>query len=112
MKAKLLIYTGQPNPVWDLSVGDREKLYDELRMLHGTMSHLQRNGFIGYKGIEINLDTTETLTAYKGIVEIVSGSDVRRFMDFNRDFEIWLFSTSRDKIGDDVYNQLLVSEFK
>jgi hypothetical protein len=112
MKAKLLVYKGQPDPVWQLTPDDCKKLYDELRMLYGTMFPLDREGFLGYKGIEIKLDENEILTAFRGIVEIVKGNEIRRFTDFNRDLEIWLFSTSRDKVGDEVYNQLLVSEFK
>ena len=68
---------------------------------------------LGYRGIRVDLDATEFLTAFKGLIEVVSGDEVRRFMDYNREFEEWIFyKTSLGRVEDAIYNRAeCVSEF-
>lgn len=112
MKATLLVFSGRKNPTWLLSNDEGKRLYDQLCQIPGTMETWGHNDYLGYCGIEILLDATEKMRVYNSIVEVVSHDEVRRFIDINRELEMWLFQTSRDRIDDGVYNQLLLSEFR
>lgn len=111
MKATLLVFSGRENPVWILTHQEGKKLYEELRTLPGTLHTWTEDPGLGYRGIEVALDAAERMRVYKSYVEVISQTEIRRFMDVNRDLEMWIFSTARDKIGDDIYNQVLVSQF-
>lgn len=111
MKAILLIFNDRDNPKWFLDNDESNKLYEHLCSIPGTMVTWDRNDYLGYRGIEISLPD-ETMRIYKSIVEIVGKDEVRRFIDINRELEAWIFQTSRDRIEDDIYNQLLLSEFQ
>ena len=112
MKATLLVFSGRKDPTWLLNNDEAKRLYEQLCQIPGTMETWERNDYLGYRGIEVLLDATEKMRIYKSIVEVVSHDEVRRFIDINRELEMWIFQTSRDRIDDGVYNQLLLSEFQ
>lgn len=107
MKAILLV-NGEPS--WFLDREEIDKFYEMLSILPGDMSPpVEINS--RYRGIRIET-VSEVFRIYDGAVTVFSNGELRSFIDEDRSFEIWLFSTSRNQISDDIYNQLLVNEFK
>lgn len=111
MKASFIIFSGREDPTWVMTEDERARLYELLRVLPGTMMKIDEPRDLGYKGIQIELTESETLTIFKGMVQVVSGKEVRKFMDYNRELEMWIFQTAYGRINNDVYSRILVSEF-
>jgi hypothetical protein len=112
MKASLLVYnSGREAPSWILTAEESALFYKQLRVINGTLETWEGD-YLGYRGISVQFDENESLRVYKGFIEVTAKSgEVRRFMDINRDFEMWLFQTSRDKIEHYLYDSVLMSEF-
>lgn len=113
MKAFLLVYSsGRESPSWTLTAEESASFYEQIRVITGTLETWDQNDYLGYRGITVQIDENEGMRVYKGFVEVIGKSgEIRRFMDINRDFEMWLFQTARDKIDNYVYDNVLMSEF-
>lgn len=112
MKAKLIIFDSSEDPHWDMTKEESGRLYEILRVLPGTRSKIDEPRDLGYKGITVNLDDGEKLTIFKGYVQVLcSDKEVRKFEDYGREFEMWLFQTAYGRVDNDVYSRLLASEF-
>lgn len=111
MKVDLLVFSGKPDPTWELTREEIKGLHELLLSMPGTMESWDSLPDQGYRGIQVVMDPIETLRVYKGYAEVVGDREIRRFMDINRELEVWLFATAENRIPDDVYNQLLTREF-
>ncbi len=114
MQAKILIPCSSFS-IWNLNQEESDFLIDCLSTINGTFDQISE-GTLGYGGIEVEIDSQETLRAYKGMLELITCShnnqQIRRFLDIDRELEKWIFATSRDRIDDSIYDHLLIREFK
>jgi hypothetical protein len=111
MKATLLL-SKISNPTW--TIDTINLLLNKLCVLPGTLDTWERDDYLYYAGIRIDVDfpyKKETIRIFKGYVESIANDGIRRFIDINRELEMFVFQNSRDKIEDEIYNQILISEF-
>lgn len=109
-KAKILVPCAKNNS-WVLKESESAHMFLTLYTLSGTMENIQE-GDSSYGGVEIQITDYEQFRIYKGILELITENQIRKFSDIGREFELWLFSTGRDKVDDSLYNQLLIREFQ
>ncbi len=87
MKVRLLVFSGRPNPEWDVEGGEA----DELRQaVDGTTAREETNapplGGLGYQGFELQEATPkgrdfEVVTVFKGVVTARGGGKTRHWRD-------------------------------
>lgn len=102
----LHIYSGVPDPAWELSDAQAKELSDRIREIENTT--LQKpsglHGGLGYRGFSITSVGEKLLDAHVYVHDGIV--DLDRF-DLNRatnstELEIWLLSTGADSVPDDV----------
>lgn len=108
IKAKFLIPCNK-NASWEIPHKDEKVFFDWLCTLPGTFERI-KEGTRSYGGIHVELGDNEHLRIYKNIAELITENQIRNFIDDDRQFESWVFSTSVKLVDDAIYNQILSRE--
>ena len=108
---ELDIFSGLPNPTWELPAADTAAL---TRMIGGLTqsSAVDLPSPLGYRGFVVSVDEPEsgsaaTIVAYQGIVEY-RGHETKCYADPDKLVERWLLATARPYIDSQLYDSLLV----
>ncbi len=110
MQVELDIFSGRPNPRWELSSETAQELRNKLADLsEGAPLRPQTTG-LGYRGLIVRsekLEDFEELVIYNEVVASQRGDRLATFVDKGRSIEKWLLSTGKPFLGQDLYQQLL-----
>lgn len=110
------LYSGRPNPVWDLSHSDAQQLAHRLQGLpalpQGLGSPAKVSSGLGYRGLRVEIDPDGTachLAITSGYVIYESGPEKEKppRQDTQRSLEKWLLKTGKATLGDDLLKYLL-----
>jgi hypothetical protein len=111
LEVEVDVYSGRPNPRWELSSQQAEELLKKLRSLPARESAASLSDGLGYRGLIVSGDElmqagdTEIVIS-NGIVEARAASGARQFTDKDRAVERWLLQTGKGKLEDDLYEYL------
>lgn len=100
------MYSGRPNPSWEISDAEAEKLrkmFDKERKI-ATSSSPGSTGFLGYRGLIISAsgDTAlpKTMRVFDGILEVAS-LELPNYVDHNSEVEEFLLGTARASLSNE-----------
>jgi len=106
MRAELDVFSGRPNPKWELTAGESTEFASRLGALPPVSGRTVRDT-LGYRGIVITLPGG-TVGGFESVV--LSGGVVlgrrpggdQTFVDRDRALERWVFQTSRGRVDEEV----------
>jgi hypothetical protein len=108
MRVEFDVFSGRPNPSWELTVGESGELIKRLKILPAAKADKIRDG-LGYRGIVIIVLDDEvvgfaTLVVSAGVVLTRdSGGSERLLADRGRTLERWLLGTARGRVDPEIY---------
>lgn len=111
MRVECDVYSGRPNPHWELSAEQAEEFLQKLRALpHGERDAALLDG-LGYRGLIVTGDELkpagdDEITISNGLVVGRQGSVSRPLRDEERALERWLLETGKGKLEADLYEYL------
>ena len=107
MRAELDLFSGRPNPTWNLTADESAELVKRLKTLPETKEGKIHDG-LGYRGIVVTAAGDEvsdfaTAVVSGGIVLVrVSGGGGRLLADSDRALERWLLGTARGRVDPEI----------
>jgi len=104
---ELDVFSGQPNPTWNLSESQCAEIEQHIDQLPETTGEsLQSPPALGYRGLTIHYENQqgvrETIRIYRGIVQ----SERLQLRDADRKVEKWLLSTGHDLVDSNMQRYL------
>jgi hypothetical protein len=107
MILELDLFSGRPNPSWELGPEAAAELHARLEALPPDKSALRVREGLGYRGIFIlpssELGDVQEIIVSEGLVLVRSPKGERRLSDVSRAFERWLLETGRGKLEPAIY---------
>lgn len=110
MMVEFDVFSGRPNPVWDLS-SDATLEFSRLVTGLPPSSHSLAEGGLGYRGFIIHNPSKvveslpDEVRVYRGIVRLTDGGQVKDYQD-TRQLEHWLEEQARQQGYSDIINQI------
>lgn len=107
---ELDLFSGRPNPTWELSPADAATLISMIGGLQASPP-VDLPTPLGYRGFLVTLDEAKSgsvarIRAFQGIVEYL-GRDTAYYVDPEKQVERWLLATARPTIDEQLYESLL-----
>lgn len=107
VSVELDVFSGRPNPVWNLSEAQCAEVEQHLDQLPKTAGEsLQSLPGLGYRGLIIHYENQQgvrdSIRVYKGI----SQSEQLQLQDPDRKLERWLLSTGQDLVDSNMQGYL------
>lgn len=104
---ELDVFSGQPNPTWNLSASQCAEVEQHINQLPETASEsLQSPPALGYRGLIIRYanqqGARESIRIYRGIAQ----SERLQLQDPDRNLEKWLLSTGQDLVDSTMQRYL------
>lgn len=111
MQVEVDVYSGRPNPRWDLSPQQAEEFLKMVRSLPKGERDTALDEGLGYRGLNVTGDKLkqegyDKLVIGKGIVVAQEGSESQQFTDKDRALERWLLQTGKGQLEDELYEYL------
>ncbi len=108
---ELDVFSGLPNPTWELSAADTATLTGMIGSLSPSPP-VDLPTPLGYRGFLVSVgepgsESAATVRAYQGIVEY-RGRETKYYTDPDKQVERWLLATARPYIDRQLYDSLLV----
>jgi len=96
MRVELEVFSGRPNPAWELS----EQEASELARLHALLGHSPSDRplpeGLGYRGFRVApFQAHEQLIVWRDIVQVAQSGRASQWSDPDRSLERWLLDTAR-----------------
>lgn len=108
MRAEIDMYSGRPNPAWDLTASQAAELKQRLANAPPQQGSVLDN--LGYRGITVMLSDNEFVTVSNGIIQRHGpGGQTATFADPGRALERWLFESSKGRVPEEE-RQLAAAE--
>lgn len=95
MEVELDIFSGRPNPHWNLTTAQQTELQTALAALPVTGSAVPENDGLGYRGFRVSdpANTGRCIVAYAGYVTVSQGGWNEARKDEARTIERWLLDS-------------------
>jgi hypothetical protein len=109
MRVELDVFSGRPNPTWDLSSAEVTEFTKFLINLTPNSQPLTEVG-LGYRGFIISNTTNiagsipKEVRVYNGVIRINDGSATKDYIDNNHQLELWLENQARQQGYGDIIN--------
>lgn len=112
LQIELDVYSGRPNPVWNLDPKETEFLLAQLEKLPSAPDVTPPTERLGYRGFIIKpasgtRSNWEELMVGFGVVSERQGLTVKYALDKSRTLERWLVESAKGKIGEDLFSYVL-----
>lgn len=112
MHVELDLFSGRPNPSWELTPAESANFLQRLRALPRAAAGQPEEG-LGYRGIIVTgtagalIDSLTTVVVSAGLVvgQQPQGG-IQAWLDTGRGLEQWLASTGKSHLDPDIYAQL------
>jgi hypothetical protein len=111
MQVELDVFSGRPNPYWNLTPQEANEFISLLQALPQTQAQGAVKEGLGYRGLIVT-DPDQTIAGYdqivisNGVVVARRDSQLRQFPDKERRLERWLFQTGRGRLDVELYRQV------
>jgi hypothetical protein len=114
VRVEVDVYSGRPNPSWDLSAEDVQAFFqriDALPLAPQRSGSSFPEGNLGYRGLKVQA-TKEDFVAHieisRGhvVVDSTGSAPKRRLFDPGRSLERWLLQTGRERLDTDLLHYL------
>ncbi len=110
MRVELNIFSGRPNPSWELSEEEASELAKRLAGLTPT-NQPHRVGGLGYRGFSISNPTASAgvpmhMNVFDGVIASLEGGNTRHYKDTNN-VEHWLLEQARKQGHGEILDQTL-----
>lgn len=112
MKVELDIFSGRPNPSWELSAAETEDFRKRLRALPRDQSGRSASGDnkLGYRGLIVTVsggdaEPFERIVVSGGVALESGAGGAQTFLDQERALEQWLLDTGKSRLDADIYNE-------
>lgn len=111
MHVELDLFSGRPNPSWELTPTESASFLQQLRALPRTVAALPEKG-LGYRGLIVTATAGTLIESFTTV--IVSGGLVvgqypqggtEFWLDSGRALERWLAHTGKPHLDPDIYAQ-------
>lgn len=104
---ELDVFSGQPNPTWNLSESQCAEVEQRMNQLpESTGESFQSPPALGYRGLIVHYQNQqgarESVRVYRGIAQ----SEQLQLRDPDRKFEKWLLSTGQDLVDSNMQRYL------
>ncbi|MDX2138104.1 MAG: hypothetical protein SF123_08405 [Chloroflexota bacterium] len=110
MRVELDIFSGRPNPTWEMTAAQAETLTSILREMPTHVGQIPFNDGLGYRGFIIrDSPDFDIALAYKGCVSIERKNQKLAISSGERILDHWLLENTRPYIASEVY-QLVLTE--
>ena len=107
LKVEVRIFSGRPNPTWDISSEQVSQLLSKILSLRDTQEDIAYKG-LGYNGFLVtktddSYDTPENIELNNGIV-VVNYNNKRKskYLDPRRALESWIVKTGAESLGQEL----------
>jgi hypothetical protein len=106
------VYSGVPNPVWNLSAAEAEEFLGRFRALAPRAGAQRRAEALGYRGMIVKpvgerIEGWEEITVGFGSIAAREGVTAKYFTDPGRALEKWLLQSAKGQVKEDLYNYVL-----
>jgi hypothetical protein len=111
MQVELDVFSGRPNPHWDLTPQEEQEFLKRLRSVPKGTGGASVRDRLGYRGLIVTaggqaIDGFDEVVVSEGIVLGRRAGGVQVFTDKARSLERWLFSTGKGHIAPDLYGEI------
>lgn len=111
MRVELDVFSGRPNPSWDLTSQEEQEFLSRLRSLPTGAGSGTIADKLGYRGVIVTagnqtIDGFDEIVASEGIVLGRQASSVQMFTDKGRALERWLLDTGKQHLAPDLYGAI------
>jgi len=99
------IFSGMPNPAWNLTNAESDSFIKQLAALPLT-SPRELSGNLGYRGFIVQCTQgtdTQLIRIQNSIVHILKGATNVYVYDKNRELERWLLNTGRSHLKKELF---------
>lgn len=116
MQVELDVFSGRPNPVWELSVQESREFIHRFQALppqeNVDINNVSIAEGLGYRGMIITrlehpLAEYNEVFVSNGIVVANYNDRSKQWIDKNREFEKWLLQTGRESLDEALYEQVV-----
>ena len=112
MRVEIDVFSGRPNPRWDLSPQEVREFLELFQNLPQSETGGSVKQDLGYRGLVVTADEKETggyekLVISNGIVLASEANKSEQFTDQGRSLERWLLRKAKGHVPDDLYTSLL-----
>ncbi|MGH9841437.1 MAG: hypothetical protein ACREEM_22010 [Blastocatellia bacterium] len=112
MKVELDIFSGRPNPSWELTAAESEEFRRWIRGLPRDQSgrSAPAKDKLGYRGLIVtsaggDIESFEQVVVSAGSAQGRSPRGVQTFPDQDRALEQWLLATGKNRLEADLYDE-------
>jgi hypothetical protein len=111
MQVELDVFSGRPNPYWDLTSQEGRDFVSRFQ----TLPQYQGDGSVreglGYRGLIVRepgkrIEGYDEIVVSNGVVVARWDSQSKQLTDKTRGLEKWLFQTGRGRLDDELYRQV------
>lgn len=106
MQIELDVFSGRPNPRWEMS-GTQAEFLRRLRSLKVSPAGASTGDGLGYRGFVVRpnggpVDGFDEVRLYKGSAVVRQGDRSETFSDPERSLERWLLDLARGHVDEEV----------
>jgi len=111
LQVELDIFSGRPNPVWELTAPQATEFMARFQMLQSIEKPPSGANGLGYRGFVVRpaagvLNGFDEVRVYRGVAVAREGNRAKAFTDPERVLERQLLSSSRDHIPEPILQDL------
>lgn len=105
------IFSGRPNPTWQLAPGTAKKFMKQLASLPAVANPNRTVPGLGYRGFLVEFtspgeSSVIRVSVYEGLVVVTRSGVEKAFVDRSNSLEQWLLATGKKTIDHDTWNAL------
>lgn len=109
IRVELDIFSGRPNPTWDLDPDDTQKILEILSTLAPSQFPPAKNDGLGYRGFVLRPDTVidfDYTTVFRSTVTLQAGDRQKVLYDQGQTIERQLLLSGRAKLTAALYQAI------
>lgn len=111
MQVEVDMFSGRPNPHWELTVQESQEFTQRFQSLSTDKGEGTVNEGLGYRGLIVRESGEEVegdreIVISNGLVVARGNGKFQLFTDKNRSLEKWLIQTGKGRLEDELYHQI------
>jgi hypothetical protein len=111
MRVEADVFSGVPNPCWDLTANEMHRLVEMLQNLPKKKTQVLEAEGLGYRGFYVSeaegMDRPfDKLHVYRGTLEVTHADAVIQLADKDRRIEYWLLGTGRQHLSGGLFDKI------
>lgn len=111
MQVEVDVYSGRPNPHWELTLQEAEELISRFRGLPQYQGVRRVNEGLGYRGLIVTkpsalIEGYQEILISNGLVVARKNGQSQQFTDQNRNLEKWVLQTGKGRLDQPLYEYI------